>query len=96
LIITVQRYDAKYPAPDIVEPLLTDIQAAIARGRKELDGGEPLQVVRLTCLYSPVVPGDLVEIQDTYQGGYYRGKVTSVEHSASENSLKTNLELVRI
>ena len=96
MIITVKRHTATHPAPDIVEPLLTDIRPALDRGRAELDSGEPLQVVRLTALYVSLVPGDLVEISDAYQGEPYRGKVVNVEHVAGENSLLTNLELLRL
>jgi len=94
--ITVKRHAADRPAPDIVEPLLTDIRAALERGRAELDSGEPLQVVRITSLYvAGLAPGDLVEVRDMYQGGPWRGKVTSVSHTAAEGTLLTELELVR-
>ncbi|MDH5637434.1 MAG: hypothetical protein OEZ04_02975 [Nitrospinota bacterium] len=97
MIITVQRHSADRPAPDIVEPLLNDIRAAIERGRAELDSGEPLQVVRITALYvAGAQPGDLVEVADMYQGGPYRGKVTSVAHTAADGKLLTELELVRV
>ncbi|MDH5757698.1 MAG: hypothetical protein OEZ55_13655 [Nitrospinota bacterium] len=95
--ITVKRHRADRPAPDIVEPLLTDIRAAIERGRAELDSGEELQVVRITSLYvAGIKPGDLVEVADMYQGGPYRGKVTSVAHAAADGKLLTELELARL
>jgi len=96
VIITVQRHSADRPAPDIVEPLLTDIRAAMERGRAEMDSGEPLQVIRIMALYvAGIKPGNLVEVRDMYQGGPWRGKVTSVAHSAADGKLLTDLELVR-
>ena len=95
--ITVKRHTADRPAPDIVDPLLTDIRAALSRGRAELDSGEPLQTVRITSLYAAgLKPGGLLEIRDYFQGGPYRGKVTSVEHSSQGGQLTTSLELVRL
>ena len=95
--ITVKRHTADRPAPDIIEPLLTDIRPALERGRAELDKGEPLQTVRITALYvAGLAPGALVEVRDYFQGGPYRGKVASVEHSISGGQLTTSLELVRL
>lgn len=97
MIITVKRNTADRPGQDITEPLLTNIPAMIERGRNELDKGEPLQVVRLTCIYiAGISTGDLVEVQDYSQGQPYRGKITSVEHVAANGELTTNLELVRL
>ena len=95
--ITIKRHNADHPAPDIIEPLLTDIRPALERGRAELDKGEPLQTVRISALYVPgLATGDLVEIRDLYQGGPYRGKITSVEHTAAGGQLTTDMEIVRI
>ena len=94
--ITVKRYNADHPAPDIVEPILTDINAALERGRNELDKGEDFQTVRITALYvAGIAPGALVEVKDYFQGAPYRGKVTSVEHSISAGRLLTDIEMVR-
>lgn len=79
-----------------MDPLLTNLTPALSRGRKELDDGEGLQDVRLTCVYRPNLKlGDLVEVMDRYQGRAYRGKVTAVEHKFDGVAVTTDLELSR-
>lgn len=94
--ITVKRTPADKPGPDITDPLLSDIRAALARGRAELDSGEGLQTVRLGAVFrSGVRAGQIIEVHDSAQGRSYRAVVTGVEHVAAGGRLVTSLELLR-
>ncbi|MBF0180553.1 MAG: hypothetical protein HQM03_11075 [Magnetococcales bacterium] len=94
--IFCQRGDGVFRGPDISEPLLTTDDAKRSRGRAEIDAGEPLQEVFLTCLHRPgFMPGQLIEAHDALMGQSWRGKITSVSHMAQGNKLTTALELLR-
>ncbi|MBF0155170.1 MAG: hypothetical protein HQL64_15635 [Magnetococcales bacterium] len=94
--IFFQRGDGAFRGADISEPLLTTDDAKRSRGRSEIDAGEAFQEVSLTCLHRPgFMPGQLVEVHDALMGRSWRGKITSVSHSAKGNKLTSSLELVR-
>ncbi|MBF0182600.1 MAG: hypothetical protein HQM03_21505, partial [Magnetococcales bacterium] len=94
--IFCQRGDGAFRGPDISDPLLTSDEAKRARGRAEIDAGESLQEVFLTCLHRPgFMPGQLVEVHDSLMGQSWRGKITSVSHTAQGSKLTTSLELLR-
>ncbi|MBF0182527.1 MAG: hypothetical protein HQM03_21125 [Magnetococcales bacterium] len=94
--IFCQRDDGAFRGEDISEPLLSSDEAKRSRGRAEIDDGEPLQEVLLSCLHRPgFMPGQLVEVHDALMGRSWRGKITSVSHSAQGNKLITSLELLR-
>ncbi|MBF0420819.1 MAG: hypothetical protein HQL78_11720 [Magnetococcales bacterium] len=94
--IFCQRGDGAFRGPDISEPLLTSDEAKRSRGRAEVDSGEALQEVSLTCLHRPgLMPGQLLEVHDALMGQSWRGKITSVSHSADGPKLVTSLELLR-
>ncbi|MBF0340364.1 MAG: hypothetical protein HQL95_05300 [Magnetococcales bacterium] len=94
--IFCQRGDSAFRGEDISDPLLTTDEAKRSRGRAEIDASESLKEVSLTCLHRPgFMPGQLVEVHDTLMGQSWRGKITSVSHSALGNKLTTSLELLR-
>ncbi|MBF0340925.1 MAG: hypothetical protein HQL95_08190 [Magnetococcales bacterium] len=94
--IFCQRGDGAFRGADISDPLLATDDAKRSRGRAEIDAGESLQEVSLTCLHRPgFMPGQLVEVHDALMGRSWRGKITSVSHSAQGNKLTTSLELLR-
>ncbi|MBF0602127.1 MAG: hypothetical protein HQL07_00370 [Nitrospirae bacterium] len=94
--IFCQRGDGAFRGLDISDPLLTSDEAKRSRGRAEIDAGEPLQEVSLTCLHRPgFEPGQLVEVHDALMGQSWRGKITSVSHAAGGTRLITSLELLR-
>jgi len=96
LLLLDQREQGEFPGDDISDPLLTDTQAKLSRGRAIIDAGEALQEVSLTCLHRPgLLPGQLVEVHDALMGQTWRGKVTSVGHAAQGPKLITSLELQR-
>ncbi|MBF0151940.1 MAG: hypothetical protein HQL84_18140 [Magnetococcales bacterium] len=94
--IYCQRGDGAFRGLDISDPLLTSDEAKRSRGRAEIDAGESLQEVSLSCLHRPgFMPGQLVEVHDALMGQSWRGKITSVSHSAAGAKLITSLELLR-
>ena len=93
---TFQRGDGQFPGEDIAEPLLSGFLAKQSRGRAEIDSGESLQEVSLTCVFlAGVMPGQLVEIHDALLGASWRGKVVSVNHSVQNPVVTTALGLLR-
>ncbi|MEO5348408.1 MAG: hypothetical protein H7836_02020 [Magnetococcus sp. YQC-3] len=94
--IFCQRGDGVFRGADVSDPLLVTDEAKRSRGRAEIDSGEALQEVALTCLHRPgLMPGQLVEVHDGLMGQSWRGKVTSVSHSAAGPRLTTALELLK-
>ncbi|MBF0341888.1 MAG: hypothetical protein HQL95_13135 [Magnetococcales bacterium] len=92
-----QRGDGAFRGTDISDPLLTTDEAKRSRGRAEIDAGEALQEVSMTCLYRPgFMPGQLVEVHDALIGQSWRGKITSVSHAAQWAKLITSLEILRV
>ena len=93
---TFQRSNGQFQGEDIAEPLLSDFLSKQSRGRAEIDAGESLQEVSLTCVFQPnVMPGHLVEIHDAMMGQSWRGKVMSVSHSVQGPVVTTALGVLR-
>ncbi|MBF0445769.1 MAG: hypothetical protein HQL68_09265 [Magnetococcales bacterium] len=91
-----QRGDGEFPGPDIVAPLLAGLLPKQSRAQAEIDAGESLQEVSLTCIFTQgIMPGQLVEVHDAMMGRSWRGKVTSVDHEVNGVVLTTDLELIR-
>ncbi|ABK45291.1 hypothetical protein Mmc1_2798 [Magnetococcus marinus MC-1] len=95
--IICQRGDGEFPGEDISDPLLATTEAKLSRGRAEIDAGEDLQEVLLTCVHRPgVSPGQIIEIHDALMGRSWRGKVTGVAHEAIGPRITTSLEVARV
>ncbi|MBF0130997.1 MAG: hypothetical protein HQL75_00210 [Magnetococcales bacterium] len=91
-----QRGDGEFSGEDITDPLLTTELAKRSRGQAEIDSGESLQEVSLTCIHRPgFMPGQLVEVHDALFGKSWRGKITGVTHDANQTHIVTSLEIVR-
>ncbi|MBF0612589.1 MAG: hypothetical protein HQL55_15810 [Magnetococcales bacterium] len=94
--IVCQRGQGDHPGEDISDPLLATTQAKLSRGRAEIDAGEALQEISITCIHRPgILPGHLVEVHDALMGQTWRGKITSVSHAAEGPKLTTALEILR-
>ena len=97
--ITVKRAaDIENQAPIITEKLLTTREAAVERGRNELDEqGGHRSVYRLNMpLTKLVLPGSLVEVQDSSQGVNWRGKCVSVSLTVKRGSVSQGLGIERV
>lgn len=80
--IVVQRGAGSSPGDDVNDPLLTDLSAALSRGRAELDQGALADAPVLTIRLHAVRLGELIEVDDSALGTW-RGKVTNVTHTVS-------------
>ena len=97
--ITVRRSaELENQAPVITEKLLTTREAAIERGRNELDEqGQNRSVYRLNMpLTKLVLPGSLVEVQDSEQAVNWKGKCESVSLTVKRGSVSQGLGIERV
>ncbi len=94
--IIFQRGAGEFEGPSIIEPILTGFLAKQSRARAEIDSGEALQEVSLTCIFqSTTMPGQLAEIHNAMMGATWRGKITAVRHTIQGPMVITALDLVR-
>ena len=95
--IIVIRGAGDNPGDDIVEPLLYTDEAGISRGRAELDErGTAQQEVNMLIKYRVGIRlGQLAEVVDTFAGMSWKGKITKIEHIASDGTITTKLRLTR-
>lgn len=95
--IVVQRGLGDRQGPDIAEPLITTIPAAIARGTYEINASTSVDVVSLRTSYRASVElGHLVEVHDALQGKTWRGKVVDISHNIQRTQVWTQLSIERI
>ena len=97
--ITVKRKaSVESQAPVITEKLLTTREAAVERGRQELDEqGQNRSVYRLNMpLTKLVLPGSLVEVQDSSFGESWRGKCVSISLTMKRGSVSQGLSIERM
>ena len=97
--ITVKRQaNIENQAPVITEKLLTTREAAVERGKQELDElGGNRSVYRLNMpLTKLVLPGQIVEVQDSSQGESWRGKCVSVSLTVKRGSISQGLSIERV
>lgn len=80
--IRVIRGEGTSPGEDIVEALLTNIDAGLSRGRAELDEGALADEQKLEIILQDIRLGQLVEVDDSILG-HWHGKVTSITHTVS-------------
>lgn len=95
--IIVQRGEGLNKGEDIVDPLITSVSTAIARGRMEIDSRVSKKLVELTTKHRVgVKTGMLIEVQDALMGKTWRGKITSVVAGVegTVSSLRLSVERV--
>ena len=78
--IVVIRGEGTSPGDDIRDVLLTDLAAALSRGRAELDQGALADAPVLEVRLRDVRLGQTIQVDDAALG-VWRGKVTGVVHS---------------
>ena len=95
--IFVQRQDGSLRGDDIVDPLITDISVALARGRNELDArASAMQNVAVEAVYrTGVRPGQLALFLDFQTGLHWRGKISGVVYNISEGKVDATLQVSR-
>lgn len=67
------------PGNDIVNPLLSTVEAGLSRGRAELDEGALSDESSLQTVLMDLRLGQMIEVDD-HRLGLWRGKVTSLSH----------------
>ena len=80
--IVVVRGEGTSPGDDIQDVLLATVEAALSRGRAELDEGALADAPVLEIKLRDVRLGEIIEVDDSALG-IWRGKVTGVSHRIS-------------
>lgn len=80
--IVVIRGEGDAPGEDIVEPLLSTVEAALSRGRAELDQGSLADEQQLDVISQDLRLGQLIIVEDSVLG-YWKGKATAVTHTVN-------------
>jgi len=94
--IIVQRGDGDRPGDDIQEPLLSDLGAALARGRAEIDRATLHDERTMACNYQATVGnGELVQSHDSGQAETWRGKIIGITHELRGPAVTTTLRVWR-
>ena len=95
--IFVQRGPGDKRGEDIVDPLITDINVAIQRGRNELDEqASAMQDVEVQTLYRTGLRiGQLARFLDIQQSVVWLGKITGITHRIEGGETITNLQVKR-
>lgn len=97
LDIRVQRDTGNSRAPDIIEPLLCETAAMLARGRVELDDlGGYFDEVDIEVPYrSGLGVGKLIQVEDHQFAVSWMAVIVSIDHSCSvtENSYSETTRL---
>ena len=92
--ILVQRGNGDIAGSPVVDPLISSISVAIARGRAEIDAQQSVRKLRLVAsLDARVRPGLLVDVVDGISGICWRGKIVGVEHVADGQTVSTRLDV---
>lgn len=80
--ITCIRDNGECPGEDILEPLLSDLNAALSRGRAELDQGALRDRQELEVVLAHHALGQIIEVNDSLLGTW-RGKLVGIQHSVT-------------
>ena len=92
----VQRGLGDLPGPDIIDPLMSELQVLVLRGATAIDRASNLQKLYLDLVYRPFVQrGQLVEVQDVLQGENWRGKIVAVAYTARGGTVLLAITVVR-
>lgn len=95
--IIIRRLPADRRGEDIVDPLLTDLEAAIDCGRNAIDAASMSEEVDISMVPLPAAfVGGLIETHDALYGESWRGKITGIRHSVTQDGIPTtSLRIVR-
>lgn len=95
--IIVQRGAGDKRGDDIVDPLITAVSVAIARGRNELDErASAMQDVQVETVYrTGVRTGQLAKFLDAQNGVVWYGKITGISHEIADGQISSTLQVRR-
>jgi len=79
---------------EVFDPLLSSVEAAVQRGRYEIDQSAPIQNVNLDCVYTPTLQvGSVIEALDITTGLAVRGIIKSFTHVVDGVVVFTSISL---
>jgi hypothetical protein len=95
-IVTIRDGGDK-EGPEIFDPLLSTVTAALARGAQEINASTPIEPVSLEVVYRPGLhKGNLIEVSDSLSGDSWRGQIISVANVFNGPVLFSKLEVERL
>jgi hypothetical protein len=94
--IVVIRGEGNIDGGEVVSPLLSEIKAALDRGRQEIEKHTTVRKVSLKTVFRPgVMKGQIVEVADSLQGPIWRGVIMGLSHVAEEGTVFSVLSIER-
>lgn len=94
--IIVIRGDGDIDGGDIIDPLLTALEPALARGRQEIESHASARKVSLKTVFrAGVRKGQLVEVADSLQGPVWRGVIMGITHTVEGAQTYSTLDVER-
>jgi len=96
--IIVRRGAGDRPGEDIIDGLIATVSVALQKGRNELDRQA---TVKVPARYNTVFRGgrrlgDFIEVEDSLEGQFIRGKVIDIRTTVTETSAKTDLIIEKV
>ena len=83
------------PADPIVEPILTELEPALLRGRYEIDNSSLYPVSMNSIMDTSLKPSDVIAITENLFGTTIFGILSSVEFRYSSGIPSMSLEILR-
>lgn len=91
------REDGDLEGPEVFEPLLATVGAALARGAQEINASTPVTPVTVEVTYRiGLRRGQLIEVNDSLLGISWRAQIMDLSHVVSGPVRYTKLELERL
>jgi len=79
---------------EVFDPLLSSVEAAVQRGRFEIDSSTPIRSTEVECVYTPTLEiGKVVTVLDITTGQEVRGVVKQFSHVVEGVAVYTSLSL---
>ncbi len=95
--ILVVRGDQPVDGPDVTDPLVSDMAAAHARGKFEIDRHSQTKPVQLKVVFRQGLrTGQLIEVLDGLQGLTWRGQITALDIAVEGQELTANLTVIKV
>ena len=81
---------------DVASPLLCTTEAAVSRGRQEIEAHAKVTSVSLKTIFKPGVrKGDIVQVDDPLQGPTWLGVIVGISHAVDGVETMTTLDIER-
>ena len=95
--VFVSRGSGVRRGPDIIEPMITSLAAALSRGQVEIDRNAYMRSVQMSANFRPgLKTGQIIEVVDSLQGEAWRGKIVSIDNAIEGAKMTTRLTVERM